>query len=214
METNSDWLNDILFNDIGLFMKVYGDESGKHLGADTLSICALLIKGKAHKLLDKRWRIEAAKTPQIPLPFHMSDCVAGTKSFAHLACDVDVRESMQRRMIRQMKGLDIEGSACVIKRAELEKYGERILVSENKTYGTWLHAFPLLILRLLLKTGDDPLDLVFDRNDKEIREKAHEMFDRILTFKDRLPAVNRLKGLSFVPKDDIVGLQAADIVVN
>ena len=80
-------IDDLFFNERTVFMKAYCDESGKHDRAIFITICGLLMSAKTCKELQRRWFKEAARSPNIPMPFHASDCAVGRKHFQYLEHD-------------------------------------------------------------------------------------------------------------------------------
>lgn len=209
-----DLIDDLFgFDQLAVFMKAYFDESGKHPQATVISIFGLLLSAKTCKELQRRWFREAAKSPTIPLPFHMSDCVAGAKSFAYLKDDEATRFQMQERMIRTLRGLDAQGYGMCVVRADYLANAEKLRKSE-KFRDPWFFAFETAITEMMLASEaagkKHSISLVFDRQD-EFSARAHELYDEIV--KETLSFSDRLGSLSFSPKDKVAALQAADVVV-
>ncbi len=194
-------------------MKAYCDESGKHEAATVITICGLLMSARTCKELQRRWLKEAARSPKIPLPFHMSDCVVGSKLFEYLKADEAAREDMQNRMIRTLRGLDTQAYGASLLRAAYKPLEPQMRPDNSALRDPWFLAFEAAILELLIRSEErgkpHPIDLVFDRQD-EFSLRAHSLFNTILGLND--PKLKRLNALSFAPKDDIAALQAIDIV--
>jgi hypothetical protein len=205
-------IEDAFSSEKALFMKAYCDESGKHGAATIITICALLMSAKTCKELQRRWLKEAARSPTIPLPFHMSDCVVGSKLFRHLRDDEAARLEMQHRLIKTFKGLDTQAYGASVQTGAYKPLASQMRNNPHLR-DPWFLAFEAAILELLDRSRESgknhPIDLVFDRSE-EFSKKALGLFDYIVTVK--AAKVERLKGLSFVPKDDVAALQAADIV--
>ena len=200
------------FDGIATFMKAYFDESGKHGAAELITIVGLSMSQKTCKQLQRRWLSEANKVPKIPLPFHMSDCVCGSKRFGHLRDDEPTRWDMQRRLIKTFRGLDMQAHVAVIVKSEHEKYREE-LRSDPKYRNPWFMAFEGAITEVMLGTAEGgkahAIQLVFDQQD-EFKERAFEMYNQTLA--STVSYRGRLNGLSFVSKDKIAALQAVDII--
>ncbi len=212
MQLGFEIINDIFFNDNAVFMRAYYDESGKHEAATAITICGLLMSKKTCKELQRRWLREAARSPKIPLPFHMSDCVVGSKLFEYLRGDEAAKEEVQNRMIGTLKGLDIQSYGASIPRAGYTPLDAQIRPNPALR-NPWFLVFEAAILELLdgsKSTGKiHAIDLVFDRQD-EFSTRAHGLFNDML--RSKAAQVERLKALSFAPKDDLAALQAADVV--
>ena len=193
-------------------MKAYCDESGKHGAATVITICGLLMSSKTCKELQRRWLREAARAPKIPLPFHMSDCVVGTKLFEYLREDESTRVAMQYRMINTLKGLDIQAYGASLIRAEYKPL-ESQLRDNPKLRDPWFLMFEGAVLEILDRSKNagkiHRIDLVFDRQD-EFADRALGLFKDILETK--AAKAERLKTLSFAPKDDVAALQAIDVI--
>ena len=193
-------------------MKAYCDESGKHEAATVITICGLLMSAKTCKELQRRWLKMAAKSPKIPLPFHMSDCVAGSKRFECLKTDEAAREDMQHRMIKTLKGLDAQAYGASVLRGAYKSLSSQMR-SGPALRDPWFLAFEATILELLQGSTNNgkphSIDLVFDRQE-EFCGRAHGLFKDIL--RTKAAKAERLKVLSFAPKDDVAALQAVDII--
>jgi hypothetical protein len=193
-----------------LFMRSFWDESGKQGWAPVLSIFGLLMSGRTCKELQRRWFKEAAKAPVIPLPFHMSDCVSGSKGFAYLKNDEPARVAMQERMIQTMRGLDMQVYGAAVIRADYEAVKEE-LRHDPKFRDPWFLAFETGIQEMMARSKEagknHRISLVFDRAD-EFKARALSLYDELLHL-----GVDRLGGLTFEAKDEIAALQAIDVIV-
>lgn len=194
------------------FMQAYCDESGKHAGARVITVAGLMLAEGACKELQRRWIIEANKEPKIPLPFHMTDCEVGRKSFEYLENDDDSRFKMQRRLIETMRGLDMQAYGTSIDR-ESYKAVKSYLRPNESLQDPWFFAFESGIQEMIHRSSDrgksHKLSFVFDRQD-EFKERAFAFYNEILNSKP--PWGNRLGRLSFDEKGDVAALQAIDIV--
>lgn len=201
------------FDGEACFMKAYFDESGKHEQAQILSILGLLMPQRVCKELQGRWMREAARKPVIPLPFHMSDCVVGSKRFAHLKDDEDTRLEMQRRMISTFKGLDMQAYGAAVFRRDYEQLRTDIR-QDPRFQNPWFLAFEAAIgqvMQFSKKRGKvHRVSLVFDRQD-EFKDRAYTLYNQTLA--SPVSYRNRLGGLIFEAKDSIAALQAIDMIV-
>lgn len=192
-------------------MKAYFDESGKHHQASVISIFGLLMSVDTCKELQRRWFREAARTPKIPLPFHMSDCVAGSKAFAYLKNDEDARLEMQGRMIRTLRGIDTQAYGIAIIRKD---YAGVTVRPEPRFQDPWFLAFEGSITEMMHASAESGkkhlISLVFDRQD-EFRDRAFELYKQLI--ESPVSYRDRVGSLDFSPKDRLAALQAADVVV-
>jgi hypothetical protein len=195
-------------------MKAYFDESGKHQQARVLSIFGLLMSADTCKELQRKWFREAARSPTVPLPFHMSDCVAGTGIFARLKTDEDGRLRIQERMIRTLNGLDVQAYGASVIRSDYQNV-VATLQSNQKLRDPWFLAFEGGIAAMMKASEQagkkHSVTFVFDRQD-EYSIRAHQLYNEILG--TDLPYIDRLGSLNFSPKDRVAALQAVDMIVN
>ena len=201
------------FDDLALFMKAYFDESGKHDAAIVISMVGILMSANTCKELQRRWLREAARSPKIPLPFHMSDCEVGRKAFEYLSDNATARWDMQRRMIGVLRGLDIQAYGAAIVREEHKRIAGP-LRNDPRFRDPWFLAFETGIVEMMARSAQSGkahnISFVFDRMD-QFKPRANELYDELI----RLPSVfsDRYGALSFEAKDRICALQAADVVV-
>ena len=162
-------------NELAVLMRAYFDESRKHGAANVISIFGLLMSAGTCRELQRRWLKEAAKAPAIPMPFHMSDCVAGSKSFRHLRDDEPTRLEMQKRMIETMSGLDMQVYGSAIIRADYEAV-KVDLRAKPEYQDPWYLAFESAIQEMMFRSAEagknHRISLVFDRQDKGFRDRA------------------------------------------
>lgn len=195
-------------------MKAYFDESGKHGPAPVITIAGLLTSKGACNELQRRWIVEAAREPKIPLPFSMSDCVCGSKLFKLWKDDETTRLQMQERMIKTFRGLDLHAYGASVIRSEYRPVVTDLRRSEAFR-DPWFLAFESSVQEVMIQSGNigktHPISLVFDRQD-EFETDAHILYNGILALKD-CSYRPRLGSLIFSPKDQVAALQAADIIV-
>jgi len=164
--------------------------------------------------LQRRWFKEAAKAPAIPMPFHMSDCVAGSKSFRHLRDDEPTRLEMQKRMIETMSGLDMQVYGSAIIRADYEAV-KVDLRAKPEYQDPWYLAFESAIQEMMFRSAEagknHRISLVFDRQDKGFRDRAFTLYNELLSLS--VTHSDRFGGLTFEAKDKIAALQAIDVIV-
>jgi hypothetical protein len=206
-------IDDIFAEDEGaFFMRAYFDESGKHDQAKVISIFGLLMSIDTCKELQRKWFKEASRSPEIPLPFHMSDCIAGSKNFAPF--DDDTRLEMQRRMISTLKGLDLQAYGASVIRGDYDKVVSHLRPDQNLR-NPWYLAFEGGIGAMMKASAqagkNHTVTFVFDRQ-PEYADKAHSLFNELLA--SQLSYADRLGTLSFSPKDKVAALQAIDVIVN
>jgi hypothetical protein len=163
--------------------------------------------------LQRRWLREAARDPLIPLPFHMSDCVCGSKAFAHLRDDEPARLHMQERMIRTFTRLDMQAFGASVQRSEYSAIATE-LRPKSEWRDPWFLAFEAAIGEVMNASAErgkpHSVTLVFDRAD-EFSKRAFEMYEEIL--KSPVSYRDRLGSLTFSPKDKVAALQAVDVIV-
>jgi hypothetical protein len=192
-------------------MKAYFDESGKHKAAPVISIFGLLMSAGTCKGLQRRWLQEAARSPKIPLPFHMSDCVVGRKLFSYLENDEPARLAMQERMIGTLRGLDAQAHGIALVRSD-HAIVENDFEPEYRD--PWFVAFQFGINEMMLGSAESGkahnISIVFDRQD-EFRDRASDLYKKLLLNPPSYAA--RLGSLTFSDRGKIAALQAADIVV-
>lgn len=171
------------------------------------------MSAKTCKELQRRWLREAAREPRIPLPFHMSDCVVGSKQFEYLRDDEPTRLQMQERTIRTLRGLDVQCYGIAVVREDYALVAKDIQPDE-RFRNPWFMAFEGGVSTMMLESAQSgkrhSISMVFDRQD-EFRDRAFELYKDVLdapvSYRDRLG------GLSFEDKDKIAALQAVDIAV-
>jgi hypothetical protein len=193
-------------------VRAYFDESGKHAGAEVITIAGLLMSTETRKELTRRWLREAARRPPIPLPFHMTDCVVGSKRFEYLRADEGIRLEMQMRMIRALRGLDMHAFGASVVRKDFRTV-ETDLYTTVQLRDPWFLAFEAAIDEMMSRSEEEAgkkhrVSLVFDRQD-EFGPRALQLYRLIL--KCDLSYINRLGGLTF-ETEELPALQAVDIV--
>ena len=142
----------------------------------------------------------------------MSHCVAGTGGFSHL--DEDARLKMQDRVIRTLKGLDVQAYGASVIRADYQTVAATL--QPNQTLrDPWFLAFEGGIAAMMKASEQagkkHSITFVFDRQD-EFSIRADQLYNEILI--TDLPYVDRMGNLSFSPKNKIAALQAVDMIVN
>src|ERR1019366_1059859 len=119
---------------------------------------------------------------------------------------------MQEWLIRTFKGLDAQAYGASLLRGAYNPLSSQMR-SGPALRSPWFLAFEATVLELLRgsTTSGKPhsIDLVFDRQD-EFFDRAHGLFRDIL--RTKAAKAERLKVLSFAPKDDLAALQAVDII--
>jgi hypothetical protein len=195
-------------------MKAYFDESGKHDAATVISMAGLLMAANTCKELQRRWHREAARKPRIPLPFHMSDCVCGSKLFGPWRNDEPARLDMQRRMIEAMRGLDMQFYGASIVRAAYKPVADD-LRREPAYRDPWFFAFESAIQEMMFRSAatgkNHRVSFVLDRMDMGFTNRAVGLYEELLEL--RVSHSERFEGLTFEAKDQIAALQAIDIIV-
>jgi hypothetical protein len=194
-------------------MKAYFDETGIHDKATVITMAGLLMSGKACKELQRRWLREAAKKPTIPLPFHMTDCVVGSKRFAYLRNDEDARLEMQDRLICTLRGLEVQvyGASAILNDY---KPLESILRARPELRNPWFFVFESSIQEMMDRSEASgkkhKISFVFDQQN-EFEKRAHDLYAQILACP--LPYRDRLGAISFASRAELVALQAIDMIV-
>ena len=193
-------------------MLAYLDESGHHAQAEVITISGIVAPARAWKLLQKtRW---AKAMRGFTMPYHHSDVLNEQKKLLEAGDTDGAKEydELQIKLISTLSEIEYFGFGASLVRADWELY--KSLLNKTEEYqNPWFHVFETAIAEIMHRTEDEfgitaPISFIFDRQD-QFSKRALEIYNQALALD--LPYRHRLGALSFVPKDRIRPLQAADL---
>ena len=120
---------------------------------------------------------------------------------------------MQKRMIKTLRGMDMQAYGVIVDRSEYQKVAADIRPNQ-KLRDPWYLAFEGGIAAMMKGSAEagkkHGITFVFDRQEKKFALRAHGLYNELIA--SDLPFADRLGTLSFSPKDKVAALQAIDVI--